>query len=479
MNINDLPIDILSKIFGYLHPHEWFFAELVCKHWSAILRGFWDHVKEVEYESYGYTRIKLQDGCSYQLTCSGQPWTDENDLLKVILKRCGSNLHKLTLQIPQEMWVSLKPETILYVGDACKELKSLNLNGHISPMAEHITVMCQNLLNLEELYIWDESFPDETRNDVTAGVMIDDIVSTCAQLRSLEVTFWFILPPSEETCRRLPSLRNLEKIRWLFWSPLSPDYVENFFASIVECRRTLRDLSFSCKLKAPLNGGRCGEYLKQLADGDDRLEILDLGFQLQLAQREDYSNEIYYEPTESAPWTSEVLSALRSFQNITNLSLRYFELDNDAALELLKHVCENLQVFRLEDNYGVNGKLTWTLRSSLKKLRAISISQAWLSHADVVEFILACPNLETMRFSNIESMSFKRLVLETHASLHHCGSAFYVQKSRPLNLRLDTARGFIHDEAEDLKRVHLCGLTLEPPSHSNVIIDRVCKRLDA
>lgn len=493
VNINDLPNELLCRIFLSTKPEDWVYSiPYVCEKWKRAMPSVWQQVCHLEYEGTITYKLTLNDGRI--LPMSSRNFTSNDDVddknqkvddadLAFLIDICAHSLKSLTLYIPQSpSWI--KEETILLIGAACKNLLSLTLSGDVSSLADSLTVACQDLPSLEEIIISDESYQSDS-DQFNVATLVGDILSSCRNLRVVEGNFSFVDAPSINVFRRLEGL-NLEKLSWIAWQATSPGYVEDMLSTLTKCSNNLRDLQLLCEVTGPLNGAICNRCLNNLGD-EKVIEVLNLGFQLLLPSLteddEDPVEQGVYDRVDEAPWTDDFIISLPHFVHLRQLTLQSFDFSKPSVLEMLQQVAPQLTLLRLEDNYNVTENFFYSWRVKLPNLQKLTLMRGHMSHVCLTEFVLLCPKLTSFVVSNIKDLSFKDLVLSLHEYLHNCTrlksktkDLKNIDSAAPsLYVRLDTAPSFRHNEAKELKNIHLCGLKTVGSYHSRVEISRTCK----
>lgn len=132
--IEDIPIEILKKIFSYLSIRDIIRCESVCKLWFDVSKSFWYDKTAIRFVKitnmvggivYGYN-ISVDIFCADKLMdtiVQVHRSYNSDEAFKYCIRRTGSNLEKIVIDIPcfdSEI-------TFLYMIENCPNLRSISL----------------------------------------------------------------------------------------------------------------------------------------------------------------------------------------------------------------------------------------------------------------------------------------------------------------------------------------------------------------
>ncbi|XP_043515896.1 F-box/LRR-repeat protein fbxl-1-like [Frieseomelitta varia] len=140
ITIHKLNDDCLLQIFSQLPLMDRIRLERVCKRWKALIKKSWYNIKRLDLRYSMWGSLADTDTREISLT-----------VLRNILFRCGSYLNEVDLSFVPYY---LHQDTVMVIGDLCRNLKILNITGVcVSQAGIRSFNSCRNITKLSVGYV--------------------------------------------------------------------------------------------------------------------------------------------------------------------------------------------------------------------------------------------------------------------------------------------------------------------------------------
>ncbi|KRY61355.1 hypothetical protein T03_3320, partial [Trichinella britovi] len=467
--VDDLPEELLVKIFLLLSPNDWMSSILtVCRRWRRVMLVAWANVRSVKNVDNFDGELYLADGTRMVVR-----FASGADAYR-FYAATARHLRQLTVELRDGMRFERRRLLDSFCR-RCVNLRSLTLSGALCGSIDWAIGWLDHLTKLKELSVDDSSrcwqhddepycCPSECRGTGTAR-LFSRLAGHCWPLTKLELKVSVSCLPTVDVFDQALRSMPLEIFKLQLLQPVRSAYAHGLLrATAVGCAATLRHFALFCYLTEPLDPRLCKRFLRKLT----KLDTLDLGLG---------SSHIADIIDDRSHWTGHCLSALGSLDSLRRLTLRMTDFAPLADMNTigLGRLFDQLAELSLNKcRFGGRRQLC-SLLAQCGTLRRLSFGDTRLPMDHLDELIVACPSLRRLDislqqepFSVIDTLHAvqralhdRRVAFDAHAT--SSSSTLVIQIA---TLRLDANQG------ELLKNSHFCCLQIsQRPLFTTVTVD--------
>ncbi|KRZ11981.1 hypothetical protein T11_7973 [Trichinella zimbabwensis] len=389
--VNDLPEELLVKIFLLLSPNDWLSSILtVCRRWRRVMLVAWANVRSVKNVDNLHGELYLADGTRKVLRFANV--ADAGRFYSTTAR----HVRQLTLELRDGMRLERRRLLDSFCR-RCVNLRSLTLSGALCGSIDWTIGWLDHMTKLKELAIDDCSrcwqhddephcCPSECRGTGTAR-LFSRLAGRWA-LTKLELKVSVSCLPTVDVLQQVLRSMPLEILKLQLLQPVRSAYAHGLLrATASGCATTLRHFGLFCYLTEPLDARLCKRLMRKLT----KLHTLDLGLG---------SSHIADIIDDRSHWTGHCLSALCGLDSLRCLTLRMTDFTplvepTPGLGRLFNHLVElSLNKCR----FGSRRQLC-SLLASCGALRRLSFGDTRLPMDHLHELIVSCPSLRRVEIS--------------------------------------------------------------------------------